>query len=75
MVGCLSAGPTPGSYVLADAKTGAKTTVVGAAEMIQHSANHAVRITGMVATESGGAGFKAIRVDHIASTCRAPFPY
>jgi hypothetical protein len=73
--GCLTTGDSPGTYVLTDAKNGEKTMVVGTASLASHAANHAVRIVGFLNTETGGPGFKALKIDHIAVGCRAPFSY
>jgi hypothetical protein len=71
--GCLTE-TNQGEFVLADSKTGEKIAVTGNPVLGMHSANHAVRIVGMMGTESGASGFRAMQVDHLAASCKAPVP-
>jgi hypothetical protein len=73
LVGCLNTGTAPNWFVLSDSRTGQPTNVMGNAELAMHSGNHAVRLIGLLGTEVGGA-LKVVKVEHIATSCKAPFP-
>lgn len=71
--GCLNRTPS-GEYVLADSKTGESMNVMGNPALEYHAGNHAVRVIGLLGTESGGRGMRVIQIEHLAGACRAPFP-
>ncbi len=71
--GCLNQTAS-GEYVLADGKTGEQLGVTGNPDLQLHAGNHAVRLIGMLGTESGGRGMRVIQIEHLAAACRAPFP-
>jgi len=65
--GCLNE-TNNGEYVLADRRTGSLMRVTGNPDLALHAGNHAVRLIGMV----GNEGMRAIRIDHLAVSCKAP---
>lgn len=74
MMGCLNPGSTPESYVLTDYKTGQPTPVTGHGQLGSHASNHAVKLIGVYRTETGWEGLRVIRIEHIAASCKTPFP-
>jgi hypothetical protein len=72
ITGCLSKD-TSGGYVIADEKTGAKTTVMGSTDLEKHSANHKVTLTGAAKSDpSGKQVFEVSKVTHVSDSCKAP---
>lgn len=74
MTGCFNKGDMAGYFVLADKKTGKKTTVTGPPDLERHSANHEVRVTGSMAKENDKEVFKATKIQHVGTNCQAPAP-
>ena len=69
LTGCLSKDSS-GNYVLDD--NGVKTTVSGGADLEKHSANHKVKLTGAMKTDTAGKSiFEVSKIDHISDTCAA----
>ncbi len=81
MIGCLKAGPAPGSYMLTDLAKGPKTVgiVSSAANLAQH-VGHKVEITGTSVTEEEAMKenkdvpkaphyMKVTAMKHISTTC------
>lgn len=72
ITGCLTKDAS-GSYMIADEKSGVKTTVTGSADLEKHSANHTVTLTGVTKNDASGKPvFEVSKVTHVANTCKAP---
>ena len=72
ITGCLSKG-TSGNFSLTDEKTGAVTTVTGPADLVKHSNNHKVTLTGAAKTDAAGNQvFEVSKIQHVSTSCKAP---
>lgn len=65
--GCLTKSEQGDGWVLADSQSGAKTSVMGAADFAKH-ANHTVKLTG--APSDDGKTFNVTKIEHVADTCQ-----
>ena len=73
MTGCLNPGSAPGQYVLTPRDGGEKTVVFGHPRLESHSANHAIRVVGMLNRDVAAPELKAIHIEHVAASCQVPF--
>jgi len=72
ITGCLTKGAS-GGYMIADEKTGVKTSVSGSADLEKHSANHKVTLTGVAKTDAAGKPvFEVSKLTHVSDSCKAP---
>ena len=72
ITGCLNKDAA-GGFTITDEKTGAKTSVTGAADLEKHSANHKVTLTGTSKTDANGkAVFEVSKIQHVSPSCKAP---
>jgi hypothetical protein len=72
ITGCLNKDAA-GGFTITDEKTGAKTPVMGSADLEKHSANHKVTLTGTSkADASGKTAFEVSKIEHISPSCKAP---
>ena len=72
ITGCLNKDAS-GAYVLTDENTGTKTPITGTADLEKHSANHRVTLTGTTKTDpAGNPVFEVSKIQHMATTCKAP---
>jgi hypothetical protein len=81
MIGCLKAGPTPGSYVLTDLASGPKTVgIVSSAVNLAPHVGHKVELTGTAVPEKEALKenkdvpkathyMKVTAMKHISSSC------
>jgi hypothetical protein len=71
ITGCLNKDSS-GAYHITDEGTGVKTAVTGSADLEKHSANHKVKLTGALHTDTAGSSiFQVNKLEHISATCSA----
>lgn len=68
MTGCLTKSDQGDGWVIADSQSGAKTTVMGAADFDKH-VNHTVKVTG--APSDDGKTFNVTKLEHVSESCQA----